>query len=201
MIEIDVNEKILRVVRRHWFILVGHLLTLVLAVALPVLFLAVAAYLDLGERLHLVGSSFAAGLFFLFAWFLVVWIIGWNIWTDYYLDVLIVTDRRVFDIEQMGLFRRSSSSFRIDRIQNVTVDVKGIIQTFLDFGTLIIETAGERQEFTATYIARPYEIKKFLNDCHDEAMERSQLVHLSPDEEKRLDEALGAGAKQHRYNP
>ena len=99
-------------------------------------------------------------------------------WTDYYLDVLIVTNNRIFDITQEGLFKRTSSSFRIDKIQNVTVDQKGIIETLFDFGTIKLETAGEREDFVASYITNPYEIKKFVNEMQDKDDERSQLVHL-----------------------
>lgn len=186
MIEIDSNEKILRIVRRHWFVLLGEISALVFMIAIPVVLLALAALAGVDRAISFEGNESVAGAFLLFAWILIVWMFAWHIWTDYYLDVLIITDKRVFDIEQHGLFRRESSAFRIDRIQNVTVNVKGIIQTFLDFGTITIETAGEREEFVATCIAKPYEIKKFLNECHDNALERSQLVHLASEDKDRI---------------
>ncbi len=181
MIEIDVNEKILRVVRRHWFVLLGDFFVLLFTLAIPLVALGILSASDTSRFIAFAGNKTSAGAFFFFGWMLIVWVIVWPLWTDYYLDVLIVTDRRIFEIDQIGLFRRESSAFRIDRIQNVTVDVKGIIQTFLDFGTLRIETAGENEEFKASFIAHPYEVKKFINDCQDKAVERSQLVHIEPD--------------------
>jgi uncharacterized membrane protein YdbT with pleckstrin-like domain len=179
MIEIDVDEQIVRVVRRHWFVLLRDAIVLLFLITIPVIVLFALHMLPVELVLRFSGSETVAGTFFLFFWLSVVWMIGWSRWTDYYLDVLIVTTKRVFDINQHGLFSRESSSFRIDRIQNVAVDQKGIISTLLDFGTLRVETAGEREVFVAPYISDPYEIKKFLNKMQDEALDRSQEVHFS----------------------
>lgn len=178
MLEIDNEEHIIRIVRKHWFVLLSGLFVLLFCVTLPVILLVLLHVLPIEVLFTFSGSTFYAGGFLLFAWLLIVWMMGWNMWTDYYLDVLVMTDRRIFDIEQKGLFSRLSSSFRIDRIQNVSVDQKGIIQTLLDFGTLRLETAGEKEDFVARYIAKPHEIKKFINELQDKEAERSHLVHV-----------------------
>ncbi len=191
MIEVEEGERIIRIVRKHWFVLLGNIFILIFAIALPVFLLIFLHLLPIEKIIAFSGSTFAVGGFFLFAWLLIVWMIGWNIWTDYYLDVLMFTDKRVFDIKQQGLFRRISSSFRIDRIQNVTVDQEGIIQTLLDFGGIRIETAGGNDDFTAQYIARPYEIKKLINEMQDGALDKSQEVHLHPETLERIAPAKG----------
>jgi uncharacterized membrane protein YdbT with pleckstrin-like domain len=179
MIEIDKNEQIIQVVHRHWFVLLGDCFILVFAVLFPIILLFVLHLVPIEKLLVISGSTFAAGGFFLFTWLMIVWMLGWNMWTDYYLDVLIVTDRRIFDIEQGGLFRRKSSSFRIDRIQNITVDMKGVIQTLFDFGTIKIETAGEKEDFIATYVGRPYDIKKMLNEMQDREVAKTQFTRTA----------------------
>lgn len=178
MIEIDDTEKIIAVVRKHWFVLLGDIFILFFCVALPMVLLFVLHLLPLENLIAFSGKAFYAGGFFFFAWCTIVWMLAWSIWTDYYLDTLIITDKRIFDIDQHGLFRRTSSSFRLDRIQNITVDMKGVIQTLLDFGTLHIETAGENEDFVATYISHPYDIKKMINERQDEEVDKSQLVHV-----------------------
>jgi uncharacterized membrane protein YdbT with pleckstrin-like domain len=178
MIEIDPNEKILRVVRKHWFVFVGDIFVLLFAVALPMIILYLLEFIPLKAFLDFSGAQLYAEFFFLFAWLLVVWMIGWTLWSNYYLDVLIITEKRVFTIEQIGFFRRTSSSFRIDRMQNTTIHQRGIIQTLLGFGTIRLETAGEGEDFVGAFIADPYGLKKFLNELHDAALERSQLVHV-----------------------
>lgn len=181
MIEIDQNEEMLQVVHRHWFVLLGDLFILIFALAIPVALLVLFNILPITKVLSFSGSTFAAGGFFFSVWLLIIWMLAWKMWTTYYLDVLVVTDKRIFDINQQGFFHRESGSFRIDRIQNITVDQEGIIQTLLNFGTIRIETAGENEDFIAPYITDPYAIKKFINELQDRVLERSQLVHFDAD--------------------
>jgi uncharacterized membrane protein YdbT with pleckstrin-like domain len=108
-------------------------------------------------------------------------------WTTYYLDTIIITDKRVFDIDQHGLFSRESGSFRIDRIQNITVHQKGIIQTLLNFGSVQFETAGGNgEDFVAEYIGSPYEVKRLINQMQDGTLDKAQEVLLHSDTIERL---------------
>jgi uncharacterized membrane protein YdbT with pleckstrin-like domain len=187
MIEIEKNERILQVIHRHWFILLGHIFFLLVTLALPVIALVLFQMVPVGTMFAWSGDTFHAGGFFLFAWLTIVWMIGWKIWTTYYLDTIIVTDKRIFDIDQRGLFSRQSGSFRIDRIQNITVNQKGIIQTLLDFGTVEFETAGgNAEDFVAEYVARPYLLKKLINQMQDGTLDKTQEVHLHSDSLERL---------------
>jgi uncharacterized membrane protein YdbT with pleckstrin-like domain len=184
MIEIDEHEQVVKVVWRHWFVLLGSLFTLLLSVLVPVIAVFALNIIPFERFVTLEGSSSIASIFFLVSWFIIVWILGWNIWTNYFLNVLLITDIRIFDIHQSGFFRRTSSSFRIDHIQNVTVEQLGVIQTLLDFGSVHFETAGEDLSLEAHYIAHPYSIKKLIDEMQDGELSRSQEVHLH---EKTLD--------------
>jgi uncharacterized membrane protein YdbT with pleckstrin-like domain len=178
MIEVNKDEKIVRVVRKHWFILIGNLFILIACVAAPMIIAVALNYIPIHAIFNFYGGAGAAESFLLFAWLTFVWMVGWHMWTDYYLDVLIITDKRIFDIEQLGFFTRRSSSFHIDRLQDITVEQKGIIQTLLHFGAIRFETAGEAPNLVTPYVAHPYDVKKFINAMQDKHAERSQLVHF-----------------------
>lgn len=45
-------------------------------------------------------------------------------------------------IEQKGLFNRETKTLHMKMVQDVQVDVVGIFETFLKFGTLKAQTAG-----------------------------------------------------------
>jgi uncharacterized membrane protein YdbT with pleckstrin-like domain len=68
-------------------------------------------------------------------------------WADYYLDTWIITSRRIIDVEQNGLFDRHIAEIPLSRVQDITIEVKGLIETLLHFGTIRIQTAGERDFF------------------------------------------------------
>ncbi len=193
MIEIGQQEQIVRVVWRHWFILLGQIVFLFVSVFLPVILVFGLKLIAIERFITIEGSVEAAGAFFLTAWFIIVWIMGWNIWTNYFLNVLLITNMRIFDINQNGFFSRKSSSFRLDHIQNISVHQEGIIQTLLDFGTVHFETAGEDITLEAQYIYHPYEIKKLIDGMQDGALARSKEVHLHPETLERIAPISTAG--------
>lgn len=99
--------------------------------------------------------------FFLSLYMMILFLFLFLFWMDYYLDMWIITDRRIIAIEQKGLFRREVAEILLPRVQDVTIEISGIIETFLKFGTIKIQTAGER-EFTINNIPRLYEIKDII---------------------------------------
>lgn len=99
--------------------------------------------------------------FFLALYMIILFLTLFLFWMDYYLDMWIITDRRIIAVEQKGLFRREIAEILLPRVQDVTLEISGIIETFLKFGTIRIQTAGER-EFTIDNIPRLYEIKDII---------------------------------------
>lgn len=181
MIKIDKNEKMLLKVRKHWLVLLFNMTFLVGWIIVPLILLVLINFFPVLEIFQFDGNPIFLLGFLISSWLLIVWIVGFITWTDYYLDILIITNRRIFDIEQKGLFNRESSMFRMDRIQDVTVEVNGILATFLNFGDIHIQTAGEGREFIARFIPNPYEVKKIIGHQHDIAIDRLRTVRLAKD--------------------
>ena len=111
------------------------------------------------------GSGVALFLFFWGVWLFLLWIIFVTFWTDYYLDVWYVTNHRIIDVEQRGLFNRTVSSFRFDQIQDVTVEIPGLLATVIDFGTVKIRTASE-ETFKFKTAAHPSQLKEKIMAEH-----------------------------------
>jgi uncharacterized membrane protein YdbT with pleckstrin-like domain len=99
-------------------------------------------------------------------WLLVLWVIFFIEWTDYYLDFWIITNRRIIDVEQNGFFHREITSFRFEQIQDITVETRGLIETFFKFGTLQIQTAGHSRDI-------------IIRDAHYPEDARSLILRLS----------------------
>jgi len=140
------DEKILLQLRKHWFVLLqakAGALTGGLLPPLLLIWLSVAGVFPASAIAPVAVWTFVASL-----WFLIVWMTLATIWTNYYLDAWIVTDRRIIYIEQIALFRRKVVTLRMERVQDVTTEVCGVIETLLGFGQLRIQTAGPTDEFT-----------------------------------------------------
>lgn len=77
----------------------------------------------------------------------------------YTLDAWIITDRRIIDSTQHGFFNRTVSELRLSRIQDMSVQTQGVIQTLLHFGDLQIQTAGTEEKFKLFQIPNPERVK------------------------------------------
>lgn len=163
------GEKVVLLLRRHWLILGGRVLKLVIVVAIfAVLYILATIYLPGildSDYYPLVIIFFIGFLFFVWAYF-------FEVWNDYYLDVWIVTTERIINIEQEGLFKRVASEQKIYRVQDVTTKINGVIPTMLDYGDVHIQTAGAKQRFVFEQVPHPYEIKKVILDLHDKFLKK-----------------------------
>lgn len=75
---------------------------------------------------------------------------------------VVITNKHVVDVDQIGLFNRDVSTLRLEEIQDVSAKVNGFLQTTLKYGTLIIQTAGERENFMFDYVPNPYELENYI---------------------------------------
>ena len=140
------DETILLQLRKHWFVFFKLSIGIVCAGVIPLL---VVFLLSLSDSFSL--SQIAPPAVWTFAgalWLLVIWMALATVWTNYYLDIWIVTDKRIVYVEQIALFRRKVVTLRMERIQDVTDEMHGVLETLLGFGTLRIQTAGPMGEYT-----------------------------------------------------
>jgi len=161
-INLEQSEKIIYTARRHWFVILGRVLGILLLFIAPVIvYIFITTYGFPMPRL-ISGSLVFLSAALLSIWTLVLWILLFVIWTNYFLDVLIITNRKVIDIEQRGLFSREVSSFPLERIQDITIDIDGVIPTFLNFGDVHVQTAGAggSREFILRGAMHPASVKE-----------------------------------------
>lgn len=158
MLTLHSGEKILKIVHKHWFALIPQalLITALLLFPLVIPFTLQISPLPFNEDVMAAFIRFAGALYFL-----IVSIITLTIWIDYYLDMWIITNSRIIDIEQHGLFNREISEIPMGHIQDVTTETTGVVQTLLRFGTIRIQTAGER-EFVIHTIPHLEEVKEII---------------------------------------
>lgn len=160
------DEQILKVLHRHWFDILSQFLVVFL-----MLFLLFGSYwatlyfsADLENQNIQNLIAFGRNLFFMF-----IWITFFLIWIDYYLDVWIITNQRIVNIEQKGMFARVTSELELEKIQDITTDVHGVIPTFFNYGDLFVQTAAEQERFIFHNIPDPYTIKDLVMNLQSRA--------------------------------
>lgn len=147
------DEKIVFFLRRHWFIVVEIILFYVFLACIPIFF-----YLMLSSEAEIWLNNELAKIFLVllgFTYYLFWWMMFYYAWLDYFLDVWIVTNYRVINIEQRGMFFREIAENKLFRIQDVMSEQKGILPTLLNYGKINIQTAGTKERIIFRQVPRP----------------------------------------------
>lgn len=155
------DEKTLRVIRMHWFALASEALMLLFA-AIPLLGMLIASsYMPTQELSNF--TLFIVAMFFLYWWY-------WLFFTAtmYYLNVWIITDHRIISSQQISLFKRGVAELYLAKIQDISVNVEGIFQTFLDLGDLEVQSAAAEKKFKLTSIENPIEVKELIMKAYND---------------------------------
>lgn len=174
MFKLEENEKIIKVLRRHYFVMLPIILTIFVFAILPFFTYSVITSEVFAKSFPFTADyDFSSlfkdfiskwGVFSYSIWILILWIFLFIEWTDYYLDLWVITNKRILDVEQRGFFRREVTSFGYDYIQDITIETKGFIQTMLKFGTLHIQTAGHNKEILIRDASNPENARALILD-------------------------------------
>jgi hypothetical protein len=166
LINLYEDEKVVLVIRRHWFAFLQSIfITFILLLVFFIAFFILNSRLNASAAALCITSPAVAdnigkGALIIFSsiYLLSVCAFFYVSWLDYYLDIFMITNKRILRIEQLVLFGQNISETSLQHIQDVSSRVRGIIYTILGVGTIFIETAGERANFTFTFIKKPGEV-------------------------------------------
>jgi len=75
-------------------------------------------------------------------------------------DIYILTSQRIINIDQSSFFTRRVSEAELENIQNVTYEIKGPIRSFLNFGDIIVSTAGNTPGLTLKNVENPHFVQE-----------------------------------------
>lgn len=178
------NERVVLLLRRHWTVLAVDITQTVFMLIMPPIVLSVILivfeYSFLPGTIAYITFVLGMSLYYLFAF------LGYfHNFIDYHLDVWVVTDQRIVSVEQDGLFRRTTSELNIVKVQDVTSTIKGKVETFLDYGDVFIQTAGQQERFIFEQVPHPSEVAKVVLQVHDRAVKLQDLQRVQEEEEYR----------------
>ncbi len=172
MLYLDPEEHVILEVRKHWFVFFSQAFFYVFAAVAP-LFLYAGISKLLPAMVPYVSSVGGLPLFLYCLWLLLVWISFFVQWTKYYLQVWYVTEKRIIDVDQKGLFNRTVSNLRFDKIQDITVEVRGFVSTLLNIGDIKVQTAAEDSgDFSMRMASQPDKVRSFIFSQHNTASEK-----------------------------
>lgn len=181
------NEHVVLLLRRHWTVIARDVAQLLISLLLPpAVLLPVLLYTNIRILPDSVTYIVLVELFSLY--YLFSFLAFFHDFVDYHLDIWVVTDQRIVSIEQQGLFNRVVSELNIEQVQDVTSEVRGYIQTLLDFGQVHVQTAAETARFVFEQIPHPAEVSQIVLRVHDRAIKQQNrdLMHDQVEYEREI---------------
>lgn len=175
LIEFDENERLISEIRKHRFglfiiYLIGTLVTFALmGVTIVITLAAQGDPLQSGAELSAAEPIIVALGGTLVLLTIVMTIIAAYLYTS---DVVLVTTEKISQFLHRTIFDRKISQLSIGDVQDVTVSQNGLFARLFNFGTLVIETAGEQQNYTFVYTPNPYERAKDIVGAHEENLRK-----------------------------
>ncbi len=179
-IALESDETVLKTVRKHWFIITVELIMIIFFGLIPVFGFMILLQLPPQELLISIFESYTPAIVFtLAAWLLLSTMAAAASWTRYFLDLWIITDRRIILIEQISFFNRRVSNFRLERLQDIRVTISGIIPTLLNFGTVQAQTASASESnFSTRNLPDPRGLQSLIQTAMDARLARLGDVQI-----------------------
>lgn len=84
-------------------------------------------------------------------------------------NIYIVTNRRIVDIDFHNLIYKEVSDTDLDRVQDVTYRMGGVVRTLFNYGDVLIQTAGAAPNFEFGAVPNPDEVAKTLQELRERA--------------------------------
>ncbi|HSP56023.1 MAG TPA: PH domain-containing protein [Dehalococcoidia bacterium] len=157
------GETITALYRRHWWFLWPQSILLTLIAVVPV---AVVAWV-----LNLIGVLDDLGIWF---WLVAaVWLVVGALrlffnWYRYQHDIWVVTNQRIVDVFKAHPLNLRVATADLVNIQDMSVVKSGLTPTLLNYGTVVLETAGaDNVAFTIAGVPHPESIQLLIDRERD----------------------------------
>ncbi len=154
------SEEIILFLRQHIILLLPSvllcgLLLFVPPVLFPMIFQSLSQTIGLPLGYMVVGSAF---------WYVAVFGIFLMNFIHWFFNIFIVTNQRIIDIDFVHLLYKEFSEAKIERIQDISFQTKGIVATMFDYGDVLIQTAGEHPNFIFQSVPKPGKVVDVVSD-------------------------------------
>lgn len=90
----------------------------------------------------------------------------------YRLNVIYVTNQKIAEVSYISLFNRKITQLGMGQIEDVTDRKRGIYAYIFNYGTLIIETAGELENATFTIVPNPNFYAQKIIQAHEQSVHK-----------------------------
>lgn len=132
------DEEVLMVFRKHPVVMRKGIIIASVGILLPILYILALTiiYENNPDKLPTVNAFY----FSLIIGVVLAFLLMLPSWISWFYSVYIVTNQRLIQITQKGMFHRSMVGLGLNQIQMVNYEIGGFQETVLGFGTIMIQT-------------------------------------------------------------
>ena len=159
------NEEVYLIIREHWFNLFLKLLAWFLFI---IALIAMDHYIPIYAPIILTDPYITYFALFKNIYIIFTTLGLFMIWTLYYLNIQIITSRRIVDVDQQSLFSHRVSELDMAKIEDVTGETKGFFGTIFSYGNVYVQTAGTIEHFVFHNIPHPDKVEKLILDIYEQ---------------------------------
>ncbi len=149
------DEKVILLLRQHPVVNVKWIVVTVLMVLVPGVIRGIGFFDSLPAGLDLVVTL---------SWYLLTMAYALEHFLGWYFNVYLVTTKRVVDIDFYNLIYKQVSDANLDKIQDLTYNMGGVVRTVFNYGDVRIQTAAEIAEFEFDAVPSPDKVVKIMED-------------------------------------
>jgi uncharacterized membrane protein YdbT with pleckstrin-like domain len=169
--DLDPGEEIQRVIHRHPFDLIP-------TIAVSGILFIFGVALVFAEGRFPEGIPFPMLMVFVIV-LLAVGLAALIFWVGYFAfrrNVLVFTNIHLVEVEQFGLLSRRVSQINFTRVQDVTGNTTGLLQTVFNYGDVEVQSAGEQEKFVFHNAPDPHDIADDVLEIHERCLREQHLA-------------------------
>ena len=149
------DEKIVLFLRRHFFTNVGWIVATFCLALVPIFAFSFFSFDFIPLSYRFLG---------VLGWYMVVFAYAFERFLSWFFNVNIVTDQRIIDVNFPSILYKDISECKIDNIEDISSKTGGFIRSFLNYGDVLIQTAGTLPELTFEAIPFPDKAAEIISD-------------------------------------
>ena len=154
------GEKVLLFLRKHFVTNLKWIVLTIILALLPIFVIFLLTFLSIEAP----KAPISYIVFYLLFYYLVVASYAFINFITWYFNLALITNIRVVDIDFSGLIYKNIAATKLNLIQDVSFDQIGVLPTFFNYGDVIVQTAGNLENFDFDQTPKPEDSVHIVHD-------------------------------------
>lgn len=170
---IDEDEKLLAIIKRHPFGIVKLYFSIFIGIgaSLGLIYYLLPTFVDIDQNPDV--YAFAGVISVIIVGFMLL--IAGIATVIYNASKLVITDKTITQTIQTSLFSKKTSQLSVTSVEDVTANTDGLFPTMFNYGRLLIETAGEQENFHFEYCPHADHYAKLVLEARQEFLGEREM--------------------------